>query len=248
MTAHTKVDAVTSLVVDARRAWLAVAAVLLMLVALKVVTAFLGLAGAVAGAVVTLGVLGVTRAGRATWHDLGMSRRSLRRGAIWAGGIAAIALSGFALVAAAAAALPPVADWLSSLTVADVDPNTALLRILVIIPLGTVLVEEVAFRGALPALIQRTGATTRSAISTAAVLFGLWHIVPSLEAAQSNATPGSPVWPAVAATVVFTTVSGLVLGYLRHRTGSILAPMAVHMATNSLGVCLLWFLTVGVLN
>jgi len=35
------------------------------------------------------------------------------------------------------------------------------------------------------------------------------------------------------------------LGWLRHRSGSLLPPMLVHLATNSLGVVLLWTLTLG---
>jgi len=40
----------------------------------------------------------------------------------------------------------------------------------------------------------------------------------------------------VTATVAFTAVGGLVFGELRRRTGSVLAAMGAHWATNALGV------------
>jgi membrane protease YdiL (CAAX protease family) len=75
----------------------------------------------------------------------------------------------------------------------------------------------------------------------AAVLFGLWHVAPALTAAEAAALPDGAVWAAVAGTVLFTAASGVGLSWLRHRTGSLLPPMAVHLATNSLGVALLCY-------
>lgn len=227
-----------------RGRWLPILGVLAVLAGLKVGTAVLGVTGAVVGVVATVAVLAVTRASRATWHDLGLSRHALRKGVVWSLAFFSVFAAGFALTALAAKVLPAVADWVQGLQVTAPEPRTMALQALVTIPLGTVLIEEIAFRGALPALLGRAGAGTRSAIIISAILFGLWHIAPSLTAAMADTQSGTPVWLVVLGTVVFTTASGIGLGWLRHRSRSLLPPMFVHLATNSLGVALLWFLTI----
>lgn len=228
-----------------RARWAPVAGVLLVLAGLKVSTAVLGVAGVAAGLVATLAVLAVTRAGRASWHDLGISPRSLRTGLVWSGGFFALFATGFALAAVAARLVPAVGTWVQNLEVSATEPRLVALHAFVTIPLGTVLVEEVAFRSALPSLLGRVGAGTRTAVLTSAGLFGLWHVAPSLTVALDNPGTGPPAWVVVLGTVVFTTTSGVGLGWLRHRSGSLLPPVVVHVATNSLGVTLLWFLTLG---
>lgn len=228
--------------VSMRRVWLSVAGVLVVLLVMKLGTAVFGMAGAVLGVVATAGVLWVTRAGHASWHDLGITKHSLKVGAAWSGGFFALFAVGFALTALASRAIPMVGEWVAGLQVESVQPSREVYQALVAIPLGTVLIEEVAFRGALPALFGRAGASVRMAVVGSAVLFGLWHIAPSLNAALHSTSPGTPIWVTVLGTVVFTTASGIGLGWLRHRSGSILPPMVVHMTTNSLGVALLWFL------
>lgn len=229
-----------------RERWVPILAVLAVLALLKLGTAVLGITGAVVGTIATIGILAVvTHKGRATLHDLGLSRASLRRGAGWSLGFAAVFAGGFAVTALVAKVVPAVAAWVQSLQVAAPDWDMLALQALVTIPLGTVLIEEIAFRGALPALFGRAGASARRAIVASAVLFGVWHVAPSLSAGvASGAAPGSVVL-AVAGTVVFTTASGLGLGWLRHRSRSLLPPMVVHLATNTLGLGLLWFVTLG---
>jgi uncharacterized protein len=219
--------------------------VVLVLAALKVSTDVLGLAGVVAGVVATIALLAVTRAGQATWHDLGISRHALRTGLVWSLGFFTLFATGFALTAVAARIMPAVATWVQNLQVSATEPRLVALHAFVTIPLGTVLVEEVAFRSALPALLGRVGAGTRTAIVASAGLFGLWHVAPSLTVALDDPTASLPVWLVVVGTVVFTTAAGIGLGWLRHRSGSLLPPIVVHLATNSLGVALLWFLALG---
>jgi membrane protease YdiL (CAAX protease family) len=83
------------------------------------------------------------------------------------------------------------------------------------------------------------------------VLFGLWHVIPSLHVAGTNrgvsdavGGAGNPL--AVVGTVVLTTIGGLVFGELRRRSGSVLASAGAHWATNALGVLfglVAWHLT-----
>jgi uncharacterized protein len=68
------------------------------------------------------------------------------------------------------------------------------------------------------------------------VVFGLWHIGPTTVALQMNEVPmGAGGIGAVAGAVALTTVAGVLFCLLRILTGGILAPVLVHIATNSLG-------------
>jgi len=112
----------------------------------------------------------------------------------------------------------------------------------VVIPLGTVLPEELAFRGVLLALLgRRYGVRAGTLLSSG--LFGLWHVLPSLGGGVANATiagvvgadaAGSAV--RVVVTVLFTSLAGMVLCWLRLRSGSLLAPVLAHWTVNGLGV------------
>jgi uncharacterized protein len=114
--------------------------------------------------------------------------------------------------------------------------------VLVVIPLGTVLPEELAFRGVLLALLgRRYGVRAGTLLSSG--LFGLWHVLPSLGGGVANATiagvvgadaAGSAV--RVVVTVLFTSLAGMVLCWLRLRSGSLLAPVLAHWTVNGLGV------------
>ncbi len=110
-----------------------------------------------------------------------------------------------------------------------------------VIPLGTVLFEEVAFRGVLWGLLRsRHGIAWTTAASSA--LFGFWHVLPSLRLTDVNpavaaVAGGGPRGQAlaVAGAVVFTAAAGVLLCELRRR-GSLLAPLGLHWAVNGLGV------------
>jgi CAAX protease family protein len=114
-------------------------------------------------------------------------------------------------------------------------------EVFVRIPLGTVLLEEVAFRGALPAVFGKYVSTFRAVVVSSA-LFGLWHVLPSLNLADVNPVFEGLLGSGVAAkiggvsiAVVGTFLAGLWLCFLRYRSGSILAPMIVHVASNAGG-------------
>jgi membrane protease YdiL (CAAX protease family) len=114
---------------------------------------------------------------------------------------------------------------------------TARQYLLLRIPLGTVLAEEVAFRGVLPALVTSRRQWMPGAISS--LLFGVWHILPSLELVRANVgverAVGTSPGRAVALAVGTTALGGGVLQALRQRTGHLAAPAAVHLAANLLG-------------
>jgi uncharacterized protein len=121
----------------------------------------------------------------------------------------------------------------------DVSTGDMLLRSLVVIPVGTVFVEEVVFRGVLHGLLADIASET-SALFLAAGLFGLWHVFPAW---VDGATTGSVEvgrTAAVAATLAATTAAGAAFGWLRVRSGSLIAPTLAHVATNSLTFAVAW--------
>lgn len=119
-----------------------------------------------------------------------------------------------------------------------------LLRALIVIPIGTVLVEELAFRGVLLGLLDRVTSPGRALVASA-VVFGLWHLLPVWRgggAGELGDADGAGRFGAVAATFVATFVAGLAFGWLRQRSASLLAPIAAHIATNSVVFVAAWSL------
>ncbi|WP_189867269.1 CPBP family intramembrane glutamic endopeptidase [Streptomyces poonensis] len=172
-----------------------------------------------------------------TWADAGLDPAALGRGARWA--MVLIAL--VTVVYAAGMLVPLTRALFADDRYSELTGGQVALRVLLTVPLGTVLLEEVAFRGVLYGLVRRArGAVWATAVSSA--LFGLWHILPSLGLAAAKPAL-APVFgdsalgvvTAVAATVVFTTGAGVLFCELRRRSGSLLAPMGLHWAVNALG-------------
>ncbi|HJX42544.1 MAG TPA: CPBP family intramembrane glutamic endopeptidase, partial [Geodermatophilus sp.] len=144
---------------------------------------------------------------------------------------------GYALALALASAVPGLRPLLADARVAGLDGGEIASRVLVGIPLGTVLWEEVAFRGVLLAALLRV-TSSRAAVATSAAVFGIWHVRPTIGAVTANDLPGGPVLQAAAVTLgcLATGVAGVLFVWLRQRSGSLLAPVLLHLATNDLGV------------
>ncbi|MDQ3611952.1 MAG: CPBP family intramembrane metalloprotease [Actinomycetota bacterium] len=187
----------------------------------------------VAGNVIAAGVLlAAARAGGLSWQELGLARSRLPAGARW--GLVCVAL--VALAYAAALMVPPVRPLLGDERVAGLDGAELAYDVLVRIPLGTVLWEELAFRGVLLAVLARL-LPRRTAVAVGAAVFGVWHVRPTLSAVMINNLDGGPVLVGLAVLLgcLATTAAGVVLTWLRLRSGSLLAPLLLHLATNSLG-------------
>jgi CAAX protease family protein len=167
-----------------------------------------------------------------TWKELGFDPRRARAGLRWGGACFAVVAAGYG----AGLTVPAVRPLLTDARLAGADSAEVAYQTLVRIPLGTVLWEETAFRGVLLAVLMRVVAP-RAAVVVSAGLFGVWHIRPTLTAATANAlTDGSPgLVVAVLLGCAFTAAAGVLLAWLRLRSGSLLAPVLLHLATNSLG-------------
>jgi membrane protease YdiL (CAAX protease family) len=189
------------------------------------------------GPVCAAGLLALARAAGLSWTDLGLGRGTWRRGATWA----AMEIAAVAVVFAVGAVLPRTRQAFRDSRYHLSWPY-AVLTAFVLIPVGTVLLEEIAFRGVLWGLLRQARGTAIATIGSSA-LFGLWHVLPSLSLASDNPAIGNVVGKgqsaqviSVAGTVLFTGLSGVLFCELRRRSGSLLAPAGLHWATNALGV------------
>jgi membrane protease YdiL (CAAX protease family) len=213
------------------------AVVVATLVVVNVVNNRVPHASLVVGPVGAAWLLFIARRGGLSWQDLGLGAGTWRRGCAWAG----VLIGGVALVYAIGAALPLTRHAFYD-TRYEFDLGQALLTAFVLIPVSTVLFEEVAFRGVLWGLVRKDhGVVLATAVSS--VLFGLWHILPSLGLSGDNQAVGDAVGRgttgqvvSVLGTVLFTGLSGVVFCELRRRSGSLLASAGLHWATNGLGV------------
>ena len=197
------------------------------------------------GPLVSVALLAFARWTGLTWSQLGLSPDRLRSGCRWAIGAIVVVAGVYLIGTLVPTTRQAFLDTRYRLTVPG-----ALLSAFVVIPLGTVLVEEIAFRSVLWGTLARHARTSGVLVASSA-LFGLWHILPSLHLAAANQGVGNAVHGAggsatalvVASTVAFTAVGGVLIGELRRRSGSVLASIGMHWATNGLGVLvgvLLW--------
>jgi membrane protease YdiL (CAAX protease family) len=165
--------------------------------------------------------------------ELGLSRAGAPRGVVVGLAVAGVVVAGIAV----GAAMPLTRTWFEDQRMADVDTAVELAyQALVRIPLGTVL-EEFAFRGVLLGLLARMG-PMKTAVAVSSLLFGLWHIRPTVGTLATNDLAES-AWPqvgAVTAAVVLTTVGGVLFCALRLASRSLVAPLIVHTAINSAAV------------
>lgn len=104
---------------------------------------------------------------------------------------------------------------------------------LVRVPLGTALLEELAFRGVVFAAWRPEGYGVATLVSS--VAFAVWHVVPAMTMVRANVASPSRglVARSVAGTVVVTGLAGAALVWLRVETGSLAAPFALHATLNS---------------
>jgi membrane protease YdiL (CAAX protease family) len=178
-------------------------------------------------------LVGTARAAGLTRDELGLDPRRLRAGAAHGAAVAAPLVAGYAAGLASPALRPALRDA----RVAGLTPRRVAAEALLRIPLGTVLWEEIAFRGVLDACLRRRLAP-RPATAAGAVLFGFWHVHPTLAGARANDLAPTPRHrtTAVLLGTAATGAAGVLFTELRRRSGSLLAPAVLHLAANSLGL------------
>jgi len=164
--------------------------------------------------------------------DLGIGRGRWLPGRL-AFGLAAGAGTVWLLIAAVPATRPLLGDQRA----AGLDGRDVAYQALVRIPVGTALWEETAFRGVLQAALRRVLPGT-AAIAVTSGVFGIWHVRPTLQALRANELAGDRrrVIAGTFAGCAATAAGGVLLSWLRARSGRLAAPLLLHAAVNSGGL------------
>jgi uncharacterized protein len=206
-------------------------------------TAWAGVATVPAAAI---GLVALVRFNGLGWAELGLGRDHWKSGAAYA--LAAVVL--VVAVIAVGALLPVTRPMFMNNHYATI--SGALIASMLVIPLQTVIPEELAFRGVLHGALNRAWGFRGVALA-GSLLFGLWHIATSLGLTSSNVGftrlfGGGIVGMLAGVTlaVVATAAAGFVFSWLRRRSGSLIAPIALHWSLNGLGAlaaALVWHLS-----
>jgi CAAX protease family protein len=193
-----------------------------------------------------VGLLVLVRSRGLGWSEIGLSREHWKAGA----GYAAAGVAVVTAVVVVGALLPWTRPMFMNNKYATV--SGALIASMIVIPLQTVIPEELAFRGVLHGALDRAWGF-RGVAAAGSLLFGLWHIATSLGLTSSNVgftrIFGGGLLGTVAGVVLAvsaTAIAGFVFTWLRRRSGSLLAPIALHWSLNGLGAlaaALVWHLS-----
>jgi uncharacterized protein len=206
-------------------------------------TPWAGIATVPAAAV---GLVVLVRCNGLGWAELGLGREHWKSGLGYA--LAAVAVVGS--VIGIGVLLPMTRPMFMNHHYATI--SGALVASMVVIPLQTVIPEELAFRGVLHGALNRAWGFRGVALG-GSLLFGLWHVATSLGLTSSNVGftrlfGGGVVGMLAGVTlaVLATGAAGFVFSWLRRRSGSLIAPIALHWSLNGLGAlaaALVWHLT-----
>jgi uncharacterized protein len=193
-----------------------------------------------------VGLVALLRFNGLGWAELGLGRDHWKSGVAYA--LAAMAL--VVTVIAVGVLLPLTRPMFMNNHYATI--SGALVASMIIIPLQTVIPEELAFRGVLHGALNRAWGFRGVALA-GSLMFGLWHIATSFGLTSSNVGftrlfGGGVVGMLAGVTlaVIATAVAGFVFSWLRRRSGSLIAPIALHWSLNGLGAlaaALVWHLS-----
>ncbi len=173
----------------------------------------------------------IARSNGLSFDDIGLSKRTVSKGLIWGGIVALIVIFTFIIVFMVDRNAFLDSRYHNSL-------NKAIFVALIIISLHTVLFEELAFRGVLWSIFRRLKGVKFATI-VSSLLFGIWHIVPSLGLDHSSNGISSVIGNsnnaqiiAIIVVVCVTSLTGIGLCELRRRSDSLIAPFLAHWAIN----------------
>ncbi|MFJ2030305.1 lysostaphin resistance A-like protein [Streptosporangium sp. NPDC087985] len=130
-------------------------------------------------AAATCALLTLGRRSGLSWPELGFHRRSrgLRIGGALASAVAAVYGAGIAI--------PATRRFFRDERALSLSRARAVEEALLQVPIGTVLLEEIGFRGVLQALLARSYGP-RTAVAVSSALFGLWHVLPAIDMTTAN--------------------------------------------------------------
>lgn len=209
------------------------------------IVALTGYANVIANAVLNpwwhipfnLGILGVAlaiaRHAGVTVPALGYCRDRFGRG-FAVGGIV-MAVIGLGVLVGVA--VPATREFFYDDRVIERSTTVILFDALIRIPIATAFYEETLFRGVLFGMFVRRWAPLWAAMASN-LLFGLWHILPTLNTLETNPAGGMldgipAIVAAAIGSVIGTAFAGFAFLWLRLRANSTVAPVMAHIATNS---------------
>lgn len=172
----------------------------------------------------------------ASLGDLGLAADQLGAGLRWGRVVVVVVAVAVALAAALAGRVKLLGGLLSDQR-ANLPFPALVQAVLVRIPFGTALFEEVLFRGVLLFALFEV-VSVPAAVVWSSVAFGLWHVAPTMVSLRENGIDPASVEgrSAIVGSVAVTTVAGVGFSWLLLGSGSLLAPILAHWATNALGL------------
>jgi membrane protease YdiL (CAAX protease family) len=178
------------------------------------------------------GALAAAVASGLSADDLGLGRDRLRAGVRCGSAVGVPVVAAYGVAALTPATRPLLDDQ----RVAGLDGRQLAYQVLLRIPVGTVAWEEIAFRAVLQASLRRV-LDEPWATAAGASVFGVWHIRPTAGALAVNGLASGRRARILAVTGVVAGMAGagVLLSMLRERSGSLAAPVLLHLAANCTG-------------
>lgn len=180
-------------------------------------------------------LLGLVRLSGLEVAELGLGRRDLGRGLRWGAAVGIPVVCVVVLVST----LPSASAYFRDDRYSSL--GEAVLAALVLIPLLTVLPEEIMFRSVVHAAARRS-CGIRGAFIVCALAFGFWHVLTSPTLAAGNGglerLAGAGRMAQALGAVSIACLTGLAsvgFTWLRDRSGSVVSPICLHWALNGSG-------------
>lgn len=171
-------------------------------------------------------------------ETMGLSLAAIPTGIAYAAGFVLVIIAGVFI----ASRLPFIGKFFANESFAGASKKRLFYEAGFRVPLGTALLEEVLFRGLLLGLLLQNSSTI-SALVLSSVIFGLWHIFPTVNQLEANQAAKDMVagkngrrLVSILAVVATTTIAGVCFGWLRIWSGSLITPWLVHWAINASGI------------
>lgn len=174
----------------------------------------------------------------ASWGSLGLGWSQLFTGLV-AGLLVSIPII---IIIIGVAAIPMFRNFFSDGPSKHASTKVTRFELAVRIPFGTALSEEILFRSVLLSLLM-AAYNTLWAVIIASALFGIWHIIPTLDTLSRNDSFSTLIDEyrhrrvlSLLLTILVTMVAGIGFCMLRLWTGSVATPWVVHTMINSVAV------------
>jgi membrane protease YdiL (CAAX protease family) len=184
-----------------------------------------------------LGILAVAiliakRAGT-TWTSMGLRKDRIRRGLLVGGAVIGVIAVGIAI----GIAIPQTRQLFEDERIVENSVGWVLFQAFIRIPFATALYEEILFRGIVFGMLARRRSPLVAALITSA-LFGLWHILPTLDTLETSPAGGLfegviGIAVAIVGAVGGTMIAGLAFLLVRLYANSTYASVLAHIGTNS---------------